>query len=215
MVTTVWGGYGRYLPEWVSSVAAQTLQPEMVTIVDAGADDLGPCREALAVSGLNGQIISVEYQGMGHARNTAVAATQTRWVMHLDADDVLLPHALADVQALTGTADVVSLGAIRDATELTFPNVSRAGILRGQLGAFSPSPYRRELWEQRPYITANDWVDSALWVGFAHLGARFAGTRRAGFVYRQHSDSHSQTLSRQDKRMAVRQLQRLCRRWTG
>lgn len=213
MVTTVWGAYGRWLPDWIGSVAAQSVRPELVTICDAGADDLGPAREALAASGLTWQIVTTTHDGMGAVRNMAVAATPTEWVMHLDADDVLLPHALADTAALAGRADVVSLGALRDGQAVTFPHISARMILRGRLGAFSPSPYRRTLWEQRPYITVNDWIESALWVGFAHLGARFTGTRRAGFVYRRHEASHSHTITGHDKRAAYAQLRRLCRRW--
>ena len=213
VVTSVWGAYGRWLPDWVASVTAQSLRPELVTIVDAGADDLGPAREALATSGLTWQIVTARHEGMGAVRNTAIAATPTEWVMHLDADDVLLPHALADAAAVAEEADVVSLGALRDGQEVTFPYVSARMILRGRLGAFSCSPYRRHLWERRPYLTANDWIDSALWVGFAHLGARFTGTARAGFVYRQHDGSHSHTITRADKQAAYAQLRRLCRRW--
>jgi glycosyltransferase involved in cell wall biosynthesis len=213
VVTTVWGDYGRWLPAWIASVNGQTVRPELVTIVDAGAHDLGPAREALAASGLTCQIVTTRHEGMGAVRNAAIAATPTEWVMHLDADDVLLPHALADAAALAGRADVVSLGALRDGQEVTFPHVSARMILRGRLGAFSPSPYRRHLWERRPYITVNDWIESALWVGFAHLGARFTGTRRAGFVYRQHDGSHSHTITRADKQQASAQLRRLCRRW--
>lgn len=213
MVTSVWGPYGRYLPDWVASITAQTVRPELVTVVDAGADDIGPARDALAASGLTWQIIPSRYEGMGAARNTAIAATSTPWVMHLDADDTLLPRALADAAELAARADVVSLGALRDGQEVTFPHVSRQQILRGRLGAFSCSPYRRWLWERRPYRTVNDWVDSALWVGFAHLGARFTGTQRAGFVYRQHDDSYSHSLAAADRRAAYAQLRRLCRRW--
>jgi hypothetical protein len=213
VVTSVWGAYGRWLPDWVASITAQSVRPELVTIVDAGADDLGPAREALAASGIDWQIVTTRHEGMGAIRNAAVAATPTPWVMHLDADDTLLPHALADTTALADQADVVSLGAIRDGQEVTFPHVHARTILRGRLGAFSPSPYRRHLWERRPYITVNDWIESALWVGFAHLGARFAGTRRAGFVYRQHDGSHSHTITPADKQAAYAQLRRLCRRW--
>lgn len=213
VVTTVWGDYDRFLPEWVASVDAQSGRPQLVTILDAGASDLGPAREALAASGLNWQIISSPYGGMGAMRNRAVAATETQWVMHLDADDMLLPHAVADVARVAGDADVVSLGALKDGREVLFPSVSRKRILRGHQGALSASPFRRSLWEQRPYITVNDWIESALWVGFAHLGARFAPTTRAGFVYRQHPGSHSHTISPQDKAQAHAQLRQLCRRW--
>lgn len=214
MVTTVWGSYGRWLPDWVESVAAQSRPPTAVTVLDAGADDMGPAREALAASGLDWQIVTTPYAGMGAARNAAVAATPTPWVMHLDADDVLLPHALADAAGLAQRADVIAMGMWREGRERLFPRVPRQQVLRGRQGCYSCAPFRRSLWERRPWITANDFVDSALWVGFAHLGARFAPTRRAGAVYRQHDTSYSRTLTPADRVAAREQWRRLCRRWT-
>lgn len=214
VVTTAWGVYGRYLPEWVAAVASQNRRPDLVTVVDAGVDDIGPTREALAGSGLDYQVVTIDYAGMGHARNAAVDATPTEWVAHVDADDLLLSHALTDAMELSGRSDVVVLGALRGDEQVLFGGVSARRVLRGGLCSFSASPYRRALWEKRPYLTRNDWVDSALWVGFAHLGARFVATDRPGFVYRQHPDSHSHTLPVRDKRAAAAQLRRLCRRWT-
>lgn len=213
VVTSAWGTYGRWLPDWVESVAGQTLRPQLVTVLDAGIDDIGPAREALSASGLKWQIVRDTYCGMGAARNRAVEATPTGWVMHLDADDVLLPHALADVAQLAPRADVVSLGMWRNGQEHVFPQVSRRQILRGRLGCYSCAPFRRALWERRPWITANDWIDSAFWAGFAHLGARFVGTRRAGAVYRQHAGSYSRTLTAAEREAARAQWRRLCRRW--
>lgn len=214
VVTSAWGTYGRWLPEWVASVAAQTMRPELVTIVDAGVDDIGPAREALEGSGLEWQVVRGSCRGMGAARNRAVEATPCEWVMHLDADDVLLPHCLADVAALTPRADVVSVGMLRGDREVLFPRASWRRALAGHHVAFSCAPFRRGLWQRRPYLTANDWVDSALWVGFAHLRPRWAATRRAGAVYRQHDDSFSRSLTRADRAAALVQLQNLRRRWT-
>ena len=213
VVTSAWGAYGRWLPDWVESVAAQTLQPALVTVLDAGVTDVGPAREALSATNLEWQIVPMTYAGMGAARNRAVEASPTEWVMHLDADDVLLPHALEDIAHLAPRSDVVSLGMWREGREHLFPHVSRQAILRGRHGCYSCAPFRRRLWERRPWITINDWVDSALWVGFAHLGARFVGTRRAGAVYRQHADSYSRTLTVADRAAAQAQWRRLCRRW--
>lgn len=211
VVTSVWGAYGRYLPEWVASIAAQSVRPELVTILDAGVDDVGPGREALAASGLEWQIVRDSYRGMGAARNRAVEATETVWVMHLDADDVLLPHALADVRALAPWADVVSLGMMRGRREVTFPQVSARDALEGKHVAFSCAAFRRDLWERAPWHTANDWIDSALWIGFARLGARFAGTARVGAVYRQHAGSFSRRLSPADRLAARAQVERMVR----
>ncbi|MDH2392320.1 glycosyltransferase [Streptomyces sp. HNM0663] len=213
VVTTVWGPYSAYLPDWVRSVAAQTHPPAAVTILDAGAEDLAPARAALAASGLDWQIVTAPYQGMGAARNAAVAATPVPWVMHLDADDVLLPHALADTAALADRADVVAMGMWREGREHLFPQVSARQVLRGRQGCYSCAPFRRVLWQRRPWITANDWIDSAFWVGLAHLGARFAPTRRAGAVYRQHNGSYSRSMSAADRAAARSQWRRLCRGW--
>lgn len=216
VVTTAWNGYGRYLPAWARSIAAQTVKPTRATIVTKRSAGPGrdQAKKILDAAGIACRLVDAELPRMGQMRNRAVAATPTEWVMHLDADDTLLPHAVADVARLAPHADVVSLGCRRGQREVLFTGVTAAKILRGgQLGSFSPSPYRRSFWKRRPYIEVNDWVESAFWVGLAHLGARFVGTRRVGFIYRQHGDSHSHTLSRDDRRAALNQLGRLRRRW--
>ena len=207
IVTSVWGDYGKYLPDWISSVCAQTLQPAMITIIDAGADT-GPAEDALVSCPVPHQIVRVPYEGMGAARNAAVSHTPTEWVMHLDADDVLLPHALADVAEVD--ADVIALGMRVNGRDVLFPHTSREFVLAGGVGCYSCAPFRRSLWSRRPYITANDWVDSALWVGFAHEGASFAPTHRVGAVYRQHAGSFSRRLTSSDRIAAVRQHESLC-----
>ncbi|MDT0270589.1 glycosyltransferase family A protein [Streptomyces sp. DSM 44915] len=213
VVTSAWGTYGRYLPKWVESVAAQTVRPELVTVLDAGVDDIGPAREALDESGLPWQIVRDTYRGMGAARNRAVEATATEWVMHLDADDLLLPHCLADVRALAPWADVVSVGMRRGRRDIVFPHVSARQALAGRQAAFSCAAFRRDLWERRGvrWHTANDWVDSALWVRAARAGARFAGTSRPGAVYRQHAGSFSRRLTHRDRAAARAQLDRMVR----
>lgn len=213
VVTSAWGGYGRYLPEWAASIDAQTVRPDLVTVLDAGLGDPAAARRALEPTGLNWQIVQAPYTGMGAARNAAITATPTEWIVHLDADDVFLPHAVADILALTGGVDVVAVGAVRDGREICWPEVSAAWILSGRQGAMSGSAFRRALWERVPFITRNDWVDSAFWVGLAHQGARFAGTARPGFEYRPHPDSHSATLPPADRRRARQQWRKLCRRW--
>lgn len=213
VVTSAWGTYGQYLPDWVESVAMQTRLPDRVTLIDCGLDDPRPGLDALEASGLPYTYLKVPYRGMGCARNCAVAETDTEWIMHLDADDVLLPHALEDVEGLAPGHDVVSVGVMRGDKEITFPHVSARTILRGQPGCLSSAAYRKLFWHHRPYITVNDYIESALWVGFAHLGARFVATSRPGFVYRQFTTSHSHTLTKREKQDALDQFWRLCNHW--
>lgn len=214
--TSVWGSYGQYLPAWAASVAAQTIKPAQAVIADLGADadDIGEAWAILTDAGIPTRVVTDVYRGMGAARNLAVQHATTEWVMHLDADDLLLPHALADTAMLAPTADVVALGAVLGDTERCFPDVSREVILARGFGCYSCSPFRRALWEQRPWQTRNDWIDSVFWVGLAHLGARFRGTVRPGFIYRQHADSFSHQLSTAQRSAAVRQWLEACRQWS-
>lgn len=217
VVTAAWGSYGKYLPEWLDSIANQTVLPSQVVIVNCGVETLAGVRprlKALAARGVKTILTRKRLvSGMGEAMNRAVAKTDTEWVIRLDADDLLLPHAIEDVAALAPAADVVCIGAIRDGKEVLFPNTSAEWILAGRQGSMSPSAFRRSFWEQHPYIEHNDWIESAFWVGLAHLDARFVPTPRAGFVYRQHEDSHSHTISKADKQAARQQQLELCAAW--
>jgi len=208
--TSVWGGHGRFLGDWTRSIAAQSSRPAEVVIAE-----LGDCRAeadraaaALRRIGVRTFVASHRYVGMGEARNVAVAASSGEWVMHLDADDMLLPGALAGVAPLFERCDVVSLGArYANGRVRTFPHVSSRDLLAGRVGCFSCSPYRRSLWERSPYPTEPLFVDRMLWLRFAQLGARFVGTRWPGFLYRQHPGSFRRTLGASELREVRRQVQ--------
>ncbi|MBF6213761.1 glycosyltransferase family 2 protein [Nocardia puris] len=217
VVTSVWGDHSRFLGQWADSILDQTHKPTQAVIADLGAtwqDLVHRAAERLTTAGIDARVETSAFTGMGAARNTAVAATTTEWVMHLDADDVLLPYSLADVATLSDHADVVSLGALIGNQSRCFPEITAEQILNHRHGCYSCSPFRRTLWEQRPWHTRNDFIDSTLWVGFAHLGARFTGTTRPGFIYRQHEGSFSHTLTPVQRRIAAHQWLTACREWT-
>lgn len=216
VVTSVWGNYAKYLPEWAESIAAQSLLPVEVAIVDAGCEDrsgIGEAASILRTEGLEPKLGTVEYTTIGAARNAATALSATEWVMHLDADDTLTPTCLEDVSQYQDDADVVSFGCIRGEATSIITNASASRVLNGGFCAYSCAAFRRSFWERRPWQTRNDWCDSTFWVGLAHLGARFATTGKIGFIYRQHDDSVSHTLSPEDKQFAIDQWLEACKRW--
>lgn len=200
-IVTSCSGYGKYLREWAESIIALERKPGEVVIVTHGCDQ----EEGDAASGrlLEAgiqctRVHAPEKMDFGSARNLAVSESSSEWVMHLDADDMLMPHALDDVSALAPSADVVALGYER-CGDLSAGPRNRTRVYSGTTGlqaleAKAPcsgvSPFRRTLWEQSPYRTdmRGAW-DTALWIGFARLGARFRATRRPCFWYRQHADS--------------------------
>jgi hypothetical protein len=195
--------YGRYLADWANSILALTLRPAACVIVDNGSTDGSiALAEAAAIrldaEGISTIFLSIPQTDFGTARNAAVALAATEWVMHLDADDMVMPHCLEDVARLAPDADVVSLGYERSGDLKSGPR-NRTKLYRTHHGAATladptpssgVSPFRRSFWERSPYRTdmTGGW-DTALWLGFAHLGARFVPTRRPCFWYRQHADS--------------------------
>jgi hypothetical protein len=202
-IVTSCAGYGQYLGEWAESLAALTRKPAMVGIVTQGAEqDVAAAIAAAGVLRKAGLTVKLQHLAgpvdLGTARNAAVALSETDWVMHLDADDMLMPWALEDVARLAPEADVIALGYRRCGDLKSGPRQgmklykSSVGLetLDNPTPASGVSPFRRSFWERCPYRTdmTGGW-DTALWLGFARLGARVRATDRPCFWYRQHRDS--------------------------
>jgi hypothetical protein len=134
----------------------------------------------------------------GEARNRAVALSDTEWVMHFDSDDMLMPHALGDIAALMPHGDIIALGYERSGDLAAGPknrtklykSSQGKGVLENPTPCSGVSPFKRSLWERSPYRTdlIGGW-DTALWIGFGHLGVKIVPTVRPCFWYRQHADS--------------------------
>lgn len=203
-IVTSCHNYGEYLREWALSIVGLTELPALVAIVENGSTDESPALADAAAAllrahGLPVRLVHTERTDFGTARNAAVALAEGHeWVMHLDADDMLMAHAVGDIRDLAPQADVVALGyercgdlhaGPRQRTKL-YKSSAGPTALANPTPCSGVSPFRFRLWAERPYSTAltGGW-DTALWLGFAHLGARFVPTRRPCFWYRQHADS--------------------------
>jgi glycosyltransferase involved in cell wall biosynthesis len=83
--------HARYLGAAIESIAAQTVAPSEVIVVDDGsADD----PEEVTRQYSHVRLIRQENQGLPSARNTGWRAASGCYVVFLDADDRLLPNAL-------------------------------------------------------------------------------------------------------------------------
>lgn len=201
-IVTSCTGYGKYLAEWSGSILAQTVRPGRVCIMTHGSErdyTLGVvAARKLIQSGIDcAHAHSPDRLDLGVARNAAVELAKSEWVMHLDADDMLVPSAVSDLMRIAPTADVVQAGYERVGSLLgtsTRKRLYTGGDGEEMLGktalASGNSMFRRSLWEAQPYRTdlLGAW-DTCLWIGFARLGARFRPSATVIFRYRQHSDS--------------------------
>lgn len=203
VVSSCSGGYGRWLIEWAKSIAAQTSKPGQAALIvhgDAGdAEHVPAVAELMRAAGIDFRHhIFTETLDLGDARNKAVALTDTEWVMHLDADDVLFPNALEVIEKHSAKADVVAIGYKRfgdlkagpSNPSRVYSNLVGLQALEAKAPSSGVSPFRRSLWVQSPYrLGMKGAWDTALWIGFARLGARFVAPREPLFGYRQHGTS--------------------------
>lgn len=204
-IVTSCSGYGRYLLEWARSIVGQVLQPAEVGILthgtpadrEAGAAALA-LLQAAGLAAVHRHVDAL--LDFGEARNEAVRLTSAPWVMHLDADDELLPLAVAEFARLAPGADVVAFGYERSGDLASGPSNPRRiyrdldgpQVLEAAAPCSGVSPFRRALWLEQPYRTdmMGAW-DTALWIGFARRpgGIRIRATKAPVFRYRQHADS--------------------------
>lgn len=89
------------LPRALASVAAQSVQPAQVVVVDDGSTD-GSADVALS-SGDRVRVVRQPNAGVAAARNRGVAESGTSLVAFLDADDEWLPGFLQTIQRLAET----------------------------------------------------------------------------------------------------------------
>ena len=81
-----------YLSATLQSCFQQALKPCEIIVIDDGSSD--KTAEVAALFGKKVHCISIENGGVSRARNLGAARAKGEWLLFLDADDQLLPHAL-------------------------------------------------------------------------------------------------------------------------
>ena len=91
---------GDFLPSAIKSVREQTYGPvELIVVDDGSTDDTHSIARSLGAI-----VISQENKGLSQARNVGLAAARGEFIVMLDADDELLPDAVAiGVEALVSS----------------------------------------------------------------------------------------------------------------
>jgi glycosyltransferase involved in cell wall biosynthesis len=206
--------YGRFLPDAVSSALEQDGGPPRVTVVDDGSTDP---ETVAALERLPDGVTLVRQQnaGLSAARNTGLRAAETPYLIVLDADDKLLPGALALMRAPLdrdpelGFAYGVAqfFGAWEG--EMRFPAYDPYKLLyRHIIG--STALMRRELFEQvdgfDPVFSAyEDWE---FWLHALAAGWRGHNVQVPTFLYRRHATTTMNFAARASYRSWFRRLRR-------
>lgn len=201
-------GYEKWLPEWVSAVRELPVD-EVVIVGDQAAFDTA---QTLDLPDGWKFVLDPEPFHQARAHNDAVGELTTEWIFHLGVDDLPFPNLVSDLRAKFDDADVVAVDVVRErdgkqlSTRRNRPTTEK--ILKptmGQQPLDACAAFRRSFWERHRYDESfPTGCDVALWIGFAHLGARFTHTGKPGVRYRLHQDSLWHSRSTKD-RIALRE----------
>jgi len=166
---------GALLIETLDSVAAQTLQPAEVVVVDDGSSDDSVAAAVLDRVGV--RVVRIEPSGRSVARNTGVQQSTAAMLLFLDADDLLVPDALSMLcEALQSdpSADLAHglTYEFVDAHNPPGPGSRHANqVVDVRLGGCTL--LRRSLWERAggldPALSQGEWIE---WIDRAGQHAR-------------------------------------------
>jgi glycosyltransferase involved in cell wall biosynthesis len=202
-----------YLAEAVESVVGQTFGDWEVVIVDDGSTDAtAAVAEGLIAAHPDRRIrlLRQANQGVAAARNNGIAASTGRYVLPLDADDVLQPPMLERtvglLEAEPGVAvaytDFVHFGAADRPISSGRWELEALGYAN-QLGI--SALYRREVWAAVGGYNANmrhGYEDWDFWIGAAEHG--FTGRRISDALWRHRVRAASRDVGAWDHRRGLR-----------
>ncbi|MFC0601243.1 glycosyltransferase family 2 protein [Streptomyces palmae] len=176
--------YGRYLPQTLDSVLGQTFADWEIVIVDDGSTDDSPDVAQAFIDrhpDRRVRLLRRANAGVSAARNAGISAADGRYILPLDADDVIAPTMLEKTAGLLDAEPGIAIAStdlfvFTDAEDvppqvLTLPPYSRELLLQ-RLIMFYCSLYRREVWTavggyDEGMRAGEDWD---FWIGCAERG---------------------------------------------
>jgi glycosyltransferase involved in cell wall biosynthesis len=189
----------RYLAETVASVVAQTLRRFEVILVDDGSTDGTRALIEASIAAhpaLPMRLVAQARGGVAAARNAGIAAARGRYILPLDADDLIAPEMLADCVRLLDADPTAGIACCDRQDFGDIEQVVEAGPFELQrLKYFNQvaycSMYRRAVWEATGGYRGNvdGFDDWDFWIAAAARGVTALHLPRPHLKHRRRGDS--------------------------
>ncbi len=206
---------GRYLPETLASIDAQTYRGFELIIVDDGSTDPETIALLDRLRAGGRRVIRKPNGGLGSARNAGIAAARGRWVASIDADDLIAPEYFERALAVLRANPSLSYACALVRCFETDPAVITAGWIplgmagfdRDLLLCFNIGGIAGSVFDRRVVLDAGGYDETLpgyqdwdLWCRLAHRGVRGGIIPEFLFYYRVRADSmyHGGSLARHD-----------------
>ncbi len=198
---------GKFLPESLESLYAQTFQNWEAVVVNDGSTDRYTLELLKKIDHPQVKVYHHEKnKGLAAARNTGIRMTTSPILFPLDSDDQFVPDSLEIAlqwfekypQTDVFYPDVIHFGAenrIRENPEFDFPLLVRQHYIQAQ------SPFRRSIFEKIRGYCEHDTLrlgmeDVDFWYSMLEAGASFKRLPYPIYRYRFHGGTLSQRMQR-------------------
>lgn len=224
IVTVAYNGYGKYADQWLGFIAKSYIKPTKVIIAlgpDHGLDDHNALLDKYSHLNLQFHFCESTKPEMGPMRNQAVNQVETEWVQYLSIDDMLLPNAIGEFEAVAEHADYICISWESQAqwkplAPIAYHEAKTPERLAKEFDArgfiVGHSPFRKKFWDLESYMD-HDYPNAPFVAGCIKNGARFVSIERPCTRYLQRLDSHAARLGRRGKAHAVETERQKARYW--
>lgn len=201
---------GEYLDEAVDSVLRQTRRDFEIIVVDPGSTDESTRRLLAEYRRPGTRVLATERRRAGGARNFGIARARGRYILCLDADDVLEPDCLEKTSRVLDDDPSVGLVTFwytifgRSEGRVFHGSVSHADFLAENC-ACTASLFRREAWERAGGYDEEleGYEDWDFWLGILEHGYRAHLLREYLFRYRDRAGGKHHSSDSDERRTAI------------
>ena len=188
--------YKDYVRETLESILTQSVTPHEVIVVDDGSTDGG----IDIVKEFPVKVVSKENGGLSSARNAGIRGATGKYIMSVDADDILRPDAIKEHLKLADEKSLVTLPLMAFGAEnyTARPTPATIDVLLQTNVIYSNTLFPRKAWEDvggfdEAEIMKFGWEDRLYWLECLGKGYKSVVGDYVALLWRRHSKSMSET----------------------
>ncbi len=191
--------YAHYLKECVDSVKAQTYPVEIIVVNDGSSDNIEEvCNEIEGII-----VVNKENGGLASARNAGVRVATGEYIMCLDADDKLVPGAIAEHLRLMEDDKTIAQCALMEFGErhvVMIPNQGSLERIMQSNTIYCNAMFSKKMWSEVGGYDESEtmrlgYEDWEFWIRMLEAGCHVNTSDFIALRYRCHAGQMTQATS--------------------
>ena len=204
ITVAVGADFQKFLPQWANAASQLETTPDEIIIVGDPLPE--QIRDAIDMHLPRWIWMRGKGSWKRHPQilaNEAIAFSRSEWICKIDADDLILPHALNPLENWEADVCMFGISVNGERNLIPQPLTARQLLASPHNPLFAGSPFRRAIWQQTPGFQDMIYDDWAFWRGCARDCATFLPSGTIDYLYRLHEDNSSMKADHQEESFRV------------